>query len=174
MTDARWTLNGGEVRQAIELMVAERRIGALFRLEVERDSLQRGRADGVAPEGEGTLLRLVWDTVVAALPPSTVGRRLGWSTFKFALEGDQLTVAPVGLRVVRALRSVPELAPWRWHLVFTEVFASEPERTFRCDVGYDLRTVKGRTAIVWARPYAGDDWQETQRYPTVTFLNVDP
>jgi hypothetical protein len=176
MTDAQWTLNGGEVRKTVELMAAARQHGATLRVEVEWESLQRARADGLPQEREAGLLRLAWDTVIATLPPSAVGRsrRATWSWSEFVLEGDQTTLAPLGRRVVAALKSVEELTTWSWHLVFNEVFAGDPGRTFCCDVGYDLQAVKGRTAIVWARPYAGIDWRESQRYPTVTFLDTDP
>lgn len=174
MTDAQGTLNGGEVRRTVEAMAAARRPGAVLRVEVEWDSLQRARAAGLPQEREAALLRLAWDTVIATLPPSAVGRRATWSWSEFALEGDQATLAPLGHRVVAALKSAEELTRWCWHLVFTEVFAGEPERTFCCDAGYDLQTVKGRTAIAWAKPYAGVDWRESQRYPTVTFMDTDP
>lgn len=173
MTDAQWRLNGGEVRKTVEAMAAAQQPGAVFRVEVEWDSLQRARAAGLPQEREDALLRLAWDTVIATLPPSAVGRRATWSWSEFVLEGDQATLSPLGRRVVAALKSVDELTTWCWHLVFTEVFAGEPERTICCDAGYDLQAVKGRTAIAWARPYAGIDWRQSQRYPTVTFMDTD-
>jgi hypothetical protein len=173
MVDAAWKRNGGEVRKAAEVMAASRQPGAVLFVDVEWDSLQRVRADGMAREREGELLRVAWDTVIAALPPLAVGRRVMWSRFEFVLEGDQAALAPLGARVVSALVSVRELASYCWHLVFIEVFAGEPERTFCCDPGYDVQTVKGRTAILWVKPYASDDWREPQRYPTVTFLDVE-
>ena len=174
MTDAQWTLNGGEVRKTVERMAAAHQHGATLRVEVEWESLQRARADGLSRDREAASLRLAWDTVIATLPPSAVGRRLTWSWSEFVLEGDQAVLALLGRRVVASLKAVEELHTWCWHLVFIEVFAGDPERTFCCDVGYDLQAVKGRTAIVWARPYAGIDWRESQRYPTVTFLDRDP
>jgi hypothetical protein len=174
MTDAQWMLNGGDVRKTVERMAAARQRGAVLRVEVEWESLQRARAEGLPQDREAALLRLAWDTVIATLPPSAVGRRATWSWSEFVLEGDQAALALLGRRVVASLKSVEELTTWCWHLVFTEVVAGDPERTFCCDVGYDLQTVKGSTAIAWAKPYAGLDWRESQRYPTVTFLDTDP
>ena len=173
MSDAGWTLNGGEVGHAIEIIAAAQRAGALLRIEVERESLQKARADGLLREQEGGLLRIAWDTVVATIPPAAVGRRALWSTFEFVLEGDELALGALGLGAVKALESIQELPPWCWHVIFTEVFTDEPVRTLLCDPGYDLGTAKGRTAIAWAKPYAGDDWRQPRRYPTVKFLTVD-
>jgi hypothetical protein len=166
-----WTLNGGDIRASVEVMARARQPGALLSIEMEWHSLQRARAAGLERAAEAAHLRGAWEMTVAALPPAAIGRRVMWTRFDFVLSGTQSTLSRLGQRLVAVLKGMAGSV--EWHLVFTEVFLGESERTLCCDPGYDLLTVKGRTAIAWAKPYSGEDWQLSQRYPTVTFVPVD-
>jgi hypothetical protein len=113
---------------------------------------------------EGDELAKAWHAILPLLPPNAVGRRTLWRRFEFALEGSPQELIDLAKRMLRALGGVT------CHLVLTEIVRGEPERTFRCDPGYDLDAVRGQRAIAWVVPYAGADWKEPQRYPSVTLI----
>jgi hypothetical protein len=169
IVESRWTLNGGDPRRIIESMAFAGRAGALLIVETTGS---RSPTESVREE-ECARLRAAWDALVAASPPTTVGRRAGWSKFEFALDGSRTHLAAQGRQLLAALNRVPDLAGYHWHLVFIAAFAGEPERTFSCDPGYDLQTLEGETAIAWVEPCAAEDWRESARYPTVTFLKIE-
>ena len=169
-----WKHNGGDLRAAAEGSAKARGAGALLGIEIERDALEKARDDEVARDREGELVRKAWEIAVAVLPSSAVGRRTRWSRFDFVFEGTRGAMEVLGGRLLTAFKRDDDLSALAWHLIFTEIFIAEPERTFLCDPGYDLRTADGMSTIAWVEPYPGADWKSAQRYPTVTFLRLGP
>ena len=145
--------------------------GAVLTVEVERSTLLRLREEGLGSERERAYFQKAWDVLAAALPPKVIGQRTSWLRFEFVLEGAANALGALGQRLLTKLKHDGELNVFDWHLVFTELFAEEPERTFLCDPGYDLARAKGRSVIAWVKPYAGPDWRAPQRYPSVVLLS---
>ncbi|AKT35913.1 hypothetical protein [Chondromyces crocatus] len=170
----RWEHNGGDLRAAADGLAKARSAGALLGIEIESDSLEKARDDEDTRDREGELIRKAWETAVAVLPSAAVGRRTRWSRFEFILEGKRGGMGVLGERLLTAFKRDDDLSALEWHLIFTEIFVAEPERTFLCDPGYDLRTAEGMSAIAWVEPYPGADWKTSQRHPTVTFLRLGP
>ena len=161
------SLNGGDVERAVGEMATTGTAGALLRIEMK----ERARRHPV-DRRDGDLQPRVWTAAVAALPLSVVGRQTAWSMFEFALEGKRFTLAPLGARLLSALRVARVPTECAWHLVFIEVFP-EAERTLWCDPGYDLRARDDKTLLAWVKPYRGADWRQPRRYPRVTFLALE-
>jgi len=91
-----------------------------------------------------------------------------WSTFEYVLTGNETVLIPFARQMAATLSKITTHGCC-WHLVFIDILQGDPERTFRCDPGYDLDAVAGQNAIAWVTPYAGADWTESGKYPTVTF-----
>ena len=168
-----WKQNGGDLRAAADALGTAQRPGALLAVDRDAHALKKVRDDGLDREREGALLRRAWQTTLSILPASAVGRRTTWSRSEFVIEGTQATLCPIGTLLLAAFKDDNDLRRFEWHLVFTEIFIAEPERTFLCDPGYDLRASEGKSAIAWVRPYPGDDWKESRRYPTVDFVPLN-
>jgi hypothetical protein len=162
--------NGGDLGAAAFAIANAQRPGAVLAIEVERSTLMRLRQEGLESEREGAYLLKTWGVLAAVLPSKTVGQRTSWLRFEFVLEGAANALGPLGRRLLAELEQDVELRVFDWHLIFTEIFAEEPERTFLCDPGYDLARARGRSVLAWVRPYAGPDWRASQRYPSVVFL----
>ncbi|HEY3450594.1 MAG TPA: hypothetical protein VGK67_29835 [Myxococcales bacterium] len=168
-----WQQGGGDLGAAIEALASAHRAGALLQVQPERRSLEKARSKGLAKDQEGRLLRGAWKVALGALAPGCVGRRTGWSTFGFVLAGTRGELETMGTQLVGMLLCDEDLGQWAWHVVLTEVFASEPERTLHCDPGYALAKATGKSAVAWVQPYSGADWREPQRYPTVSLAVVE-
>ncbi len=167
---AHWEQGGGDLFAAVDVLTKSRRPGALLSVEIERaasdDALVRGL--------KGELLRKAWDLTIAMLPVNVVARRTLWLRFESVLEGAKDALGELGVRLLTALRRDNHLGPFVWQIVLVEICGAEPERTFYCDPGYDLRAARGRSVVAWVQPYSGSDWRQSPRYPTVSFLSLDP
>lgn len=162
-TPKTWQQGGGDLRAAVDALAGSGRPGALLRMDVE----------GTASSIDDDLLRRAWEKTVATLPTTAIGKRTAWSRFELVVEGDRATLGALGARLLTALKRDDALAALEWHLVFVEIFGAEPERTFLCDPGYDLRAAAGKSAVAFVQPYPGSDWREPRRYPTVAFFPLD-
>jgi hypothetical protein len=168
-----WTQNGGDIAGRASALAQSRRMSAVLSIDVHPNSLQDRRDHGLSREREGELLHRAWQIIVGLLPPDVVGRRAMWSRFEFALEQTPERAGTVGGAILMALGDDGELSAWTWQIIFTKVFAAEPVRTLVCDPGYALQRAGGNV-VAWVEPYPGPDWKESQRYPTVTVLEVKP
>lgn len=155
------------VLSTVEGIAASRGEGALLVLELERRSLERLRR-GVSEERRAALLLEAADVIASCLPDSRWART-AWSRFECALPGSREQLAEAATLLVAALREQPDLHGLHWRAVLTRIFPGEPLRTLYCDPEYDLAGLQG-SLVAWVEPYAGDDWQEAQRYPTTTLL----
>jgi len=139
-------------------MVARGRTGALVRVQA------RKRIDG-----ESTV-RAAWEAMLASLPPGSIAMRTGWADFDAVAPGDEPTLCAMGATMLQGLVHVAGDAP-RWAVTLVALRAGRVDRAFVCDPGYDLARLSP-CALAWVEPYAGDDWQQSQRYPIVRPLDV--
>jgi hypothetical protein len=156
------------VLSTVEGIAASRGEGALLVLELERRSLQRLRRGGISEELAASLLLQAADVATSCLPDARWART-AWSRFECALSGPQEQLAEAAKRLVVGLREQPDLQGLHWRAVLTRIFPGEPLRTLYCDPEHDLTGLAG-SLVAWVEPYAGNDWQEAQRYPTTTVL----
>jgi hypothetical protein len=171
--EAYWSHKGGDLRAAAEVTAAAGKEGALLAVEIERISLEGARRKGLSREREGELMRRAWRKTLETLPAVEAGNRTGWSRFEFILEGDRTALTTLGRRLLEVLKNQAELKDFAWHVTLTALFTEQPRRTLMCDPAYVLRRAAGESALAWVEPYAGADWQEPQRYPTVTFVEPE-
>ncbi len=172
MDSPRLDLSVDLVRRACE--IAEAGVtGVLLEVEVERISLEKARAIESSREAEKQRLLEAWTICSSCVPPNAAGKRTMWDRFAFVLEGDRDGSSALARDVLKRLRATATLRVYRWHFILTQILAHDPRRTFVTDPGYDLRAAHGRDAIAWVEPYADDDCREVQRYPRVTFIDID-
>jgi hypothetical protein len=155
------------VLATVEGIAASRGEGALLVLELERRSLERLQR-GVSEERRASLLLQAADVASSCLSDARWART-AWSRFECALSGPREQLAAAAKLLVAGLRAQPDLQGLHWRAVLTRIFPGEPLRTLYCDPEYDLAGLEG-SLVAWVEPYAGDDWQEAQRYPTTTLL----
>ena len=158
-----------DVVAAIKTMAATATDGVLLRMEADGASLRAAREMGV---GDSNLEERFISAAESAakMLPSAHWSRTSWAGFEFAVEGTSDLVA------TRAKEFVEHLAGSRsqkqcldWHAILVRVLPGDPRRVLRCDPAYDLAGVQGSFVAV-VEPYSGDDWQQSQRYPTVTVV----
>jgi hypothetical protein len=124
--------------------------GALVRIELPKDATVE-------------VLDAVAMAVEKRLPPGVALYRTLWSRFTYVMRGERESLVEQAKQLVDVATGNKE------GLVVQIIMISvvrEYERTLRCDPNYDLAA--SDASIFWAEPYAGDDWLESQRYPTVT------
>lgn len=115
-------------------------------------------------------VRAAWESMVTSLPPAAIAVRTGWADFEAVVEGDEPTLCAMGAMALGGLLHVAGDAP-RWAVTLVALRAGRVDRAFVCDPGYDLARLSP-CALAWVEPYVGDDWRESQRYPTVRPLDV--
>jgi hypothetical protein len=163
VTAGAWLLGRGDIEAATRALPR----GALLDLLAETDALDALRRRGV---GEVEALRGAWELAVALASPGPFGRRVAWSRFYFLLPGERPQLSEFGRTLLGRLAADARTMPLRWHIVLVAHDGAEPERTLRCDPGYDLQAYAGRSCLAWVTPYDGLDWREPQRYPTFELL----
>jgi hypothetical protein len=168
MSSREWSRNAAAVAQQVAALAGSTRTAALLSIDLDRTALDELHDADRARTGE--LLHRAWQRIVDVLPANTVGHRAGWATFEFVVEAAPEDAGRLGRSMLAALRGDDALAAWRWRIIFTEIFRAEPDRTLMCDPGYDIPATGN--VIAWVKPYPGDDWRESQRYPTVTLLEL--
>lgn len=137
-------------------------------LEAQNASLERLRQAGASEERVGALLQQA-ATVAGSLLPDVEWDRTGWSRLECALPGHHDELAELAKSLVAGLLQRSELRGLQWRAVLTRVFPGDALRTLYCDPEYDLADSQS-SLVAWVDPYAGDDWQDAQRYPTTTIL----
>jgi hypothetical protein len=156
------------VLATVEALAASRGDGALLVLEVEKRSLERLRRSGALDERVASLLLQAADVAENSLPHAGWARA-AWSRFECALPGGREELTEVAKTLLASLLEQPALRPLCWRAVLTRVFPGEALRTLYCDPANDLAGIDG-SLVAWVEPYAEDDWQESQRYPTTTIV----
>lgn len=154
----RWFVGDGDLLGAAERIASRGHAGALVRVHA------REHVDGAST------VRAAWLSMLEALPEGAVAARTGWAHFEAVVDGDEGVVGPIGAAVLRRLVHVVGITP-RWAVTLVALRAGRVDRAFVCDPGYDLARLSP-CALAWVEPYAGDDWQESQRYPTVRPLDA--
>ncbi|MEZ4222999.1 MAG: hypothetical protein R3B13_18795 [Polyangiaceae bacterium] len=97
--------------------------------------------------------------------------RASWARHEALLLGPRAHVVASANAVACALASNPATRRFAWLVVLTRIYPGNPERTLHCDPNYDLKRLDA-TCVVWVEPYPGDDWQRSQRYPSVEVLQT--
>lgn len=152
-----WKLNDGDVPAGVRALAAAGHPGALVRCQIQPGSPREVRS---------RLSAEAWTAITGQLPPGTVGARTGWSTFELVLPGERTELLERGHAWFASLsREV------NWRVLFIQVDREEPMRTLMCDPEHDLAKHTG-DLLAWVEPYAQPDWQEPQRYPTVTLVEA--
>ena len=151
---------------AIEAIAESRLEGAVLRLEADWEDVKRRRVDGNPAADESWLLAGA-ARIAGQRLGHPVAARNGYIDFEFILECGREDACALARDVVQAITADPLCGQVRWVAVLIRIFPGEPERTFCCDPGYGLASVRG-PAVVWVDPYPHADWWEPQRYPTVT------
>lgn len=170
MGEGTWWLGDGDVAAAVTRLAKAGEPGALLRIELSQAWLTEAKASGLDPAEESGLLRRAWDASASVLPRGTVGKRTLWTRFEHAVPGIPDALIVLGRKLVAALTLAAQRLDCRWHVVFIEVKKGEAARALRCDPGYDLRRLENKSALVWAVPYAGIDWERPGRSPRVTVV----
>lgn len=153
---------------AVEAIATSREEGAVFVLEAESGSLNRLRECGASDERVAEIILRASQIAGSALPTAEWARTL-WSRFESALPGPRDELAEVARTLVAKLLDDPNSGTLSWRAILTRIVPGEALRTMHCDPGYDLARAKG-PFVAWVDPYPGDDWRESQRYPTTTIL----
>ena len=156
------------VLATVEALAASRASGALLVLELEKRSLERLRRGG-APDELGDSLLLQAAQVAETSLPHAEWARTAWSRFECALPGEREELTEQAKQLLLRLLEQPALRPLRWRAVLIRVFPGEALRTLYCDPERDLARLEG-SLVAWVEPYAGEDWQESQSYPTTTIV----
>jgi hypothetical protein len=157
-----------KVLVAVEAIAASRQDGAVFVLEAGSESLKRLHECGASDEHVAEII-LRASRIAASTLPTTEWARTGWSRFESALPGQRDELADFARTLVARLLHDPDSGRLSWRTILTRIFPGEALRTMHCDPGYDLAEATG-SFVAWVDPYPGDDWRESQRYPTTTFL----
>jgi hypothetical protein len=143
------------------------RAGAVLFLEATAssvDELRRGESDAALHA------RLLGAFHMAAhLLSAQTFARAAWRGCQFLLAGSREELSALATELLQRLLARPDRACLEWRLVLTKLFPGDPERTLRCDPGYDLNGVRG-SFVAWVEPYAGHDWRESQRYPSTEIV----
>jgi hypothetical protein len=154
-----------EVSSALEAIACAEDDGALLRLEACPDSIH-GTGDAAVPD-EDLDAEIVGAARVAA---DLLGRvrwcRTSWTRIEFALDG---TREALGERAKCLLVHLDASSALSWRAILIRVFPGEVARTLQCDPGYDIAPLRG-SFVAYVEPYEGDDWRESQRYPTTTVV----
>ncbi len=95
--------------------------------------------------------------------------RTAWTRYEGVLLGPRRDLVASAGRVARALSMDACTGRLAWLVVLTRIFPGHPERTLYCDANYDLAKLEA-TSLVWVEPYPENDWQESQRYPSVEVI----
>ncbi len=156
---------------AVEEIAASGRDGAVLMFEAEGSSLERLRQGGASDEQVAAIF-LEAPRVAGSLVPNAEWVRTGWSRFECAVPGDREALGDSARTLIKGLLCHPDFCSLRWRATLTRIFPGEALRTLVCDPGYDLAAAK-TWVVAWVDPYAGDDWKESQRYPTTTILWED-
>ena len=152
-----------DVVSALEAIASARDDGALLRLELCTDSILGTR--DAAPLSEDLELEIVGAVRVAAhLLGDVPWCRTSWSGIEFALMGTRDALAERAQSLLVHLGASRALS---WRAVLIRVFPGEVVRTLQCDPRYDIASYRG-SFVAFVEPYEGDDWRESQRYPTTT------
>jgi hypothetical protein len=153
---------------AVEALASSRRDGAVFSLEADHRSLERLLEGGASAERVAEIL-LQASRLAASTLPDANWVRTRWSRFESSLPGPRDELADVARKLVTKLLDDPASGRLSWRAVLIRIVPNEALRTMDCDPGYDLAALEG-SFVAWVDPYPGDDWRESQRYPTTTIL----
>jgi hypothetical protein len=143
--------------------------GVLIRVELENTSLEAWRMHGASTAEERALLAHAWEARCpchSRLP----GAPTAWAKLEFVAHSSRKELAPLAPSLLASLSKATQSHSPRWRVMFIEAQRGAPERTLACDPEYDLEPFAGRSVVVWVTPYAGGDWREPGRYPTVEVL----
>ena len=145
--------------------------GAVLLLEAERESVAHRRDRGVSDANLNAIFLQASQMAARGLPDST-SARTSWRGHEFALPGTRETLTEAAKTLVTRLLAHPDCSRVSWRVILTRIFPGEAIRTHCCDPGYDLAGISG-SVVAWVEPYAGDDWRESQRYPTTEIVFRD-
>ncbi len=163
-----WPEPAGELREGLDLLSSEGVPGALVRIQIEAETRAALRASGALLEiEEPSAMGRAWNVAAHRLR-FEFGWRTAWTTLEVVARGSRDELVAAGRETLANLRDrrfLPARAPLEWHVLFFEHRGGDAATTLTCDPGYDVRTVAGRSALVWIVPKAGT-------YPDVEI--VDP
>jgi hypothetical protein len=162
------TASRAKLLAAVEAIALARQDGALLLVEAESTSLKRLRAAGASDADLTTILLHAFQLASDALPDAA-SARTAWNRCELAVPGARATVITAATTLVAGLTAHPTCGSLRWRAILTRVFPGEALRTHHCDPGYDLAHLTS-SCVVWVDPYPGDDWRQSQRYPTTTVV----
>lgn len=153
---------------AVDAIAASHKNGAILLLEPDSASIRRLRESGVAEDILTKLLLEGFDTAARHFAGAPCARAT-WSSTQFALTGEREYLVRSAKALVAELIAHPDCGRLIWRAILTRVFPGDARRTLQCDPAYDLQQLAS-SAVVWVDPYSGNDWEESQRYPTTSIL----
>jgi hypothetical protein len=156
---------------AVEAIAVSRQEGAFLVLEAERGSLACLRRSGASDEELDAILSRAAQVALGRLPGATCART-SWNRHELALLGSRDHLAAAATSLLTELLAHPGCGRLGWRAVLTRILPGEALRTLHCDAGYALETITS-SAVVWVEPYPGDDWKQSQRYPTTAVVWQD-
>jgi hypothetical protein len=152
--------------RAVEKLAESRSEAAILRLEADRAGIHRLRRTG-RPDASIDDTLLCAAGIAEAHRPHAASARGGYYEHEIALEGSSDQLVTWAIELIEILARHPMCGSIGWRAVLIRIFPGEALRTFHCDPGYGLAPITP-PAVVWVEPYPHDDWQQSQRYPTVT------
>ena len=153
---------------AVEKIASSYVEGAVLRLEADPTALEALDRRAVPHDDVVAILRQAYKLADATLRPKA-SETQAWNRHELALVGTRDALAHAATALIRELLLHAECGRVGWRAILIRIFPGEALRTHLCDPGYDLAPIRS-SAVVWVQPYPGDDWQESQRYPTVTLV----
>lgn len=162
----RQTMVEGLLR-AVDAIAAGSEPGAVLVLEAEPRSL-RVLMTLATPVHVDDVLTSASQHAVRRFPRAPWGRT-SWNRYEFVVVGERDALAARAKSLVSDLLADDETKVIDWRAVLTRVVPGDARRTVACDPGYDLADVTC-SAVIWVDPYPHDDWQQSQRYPTISVL----
>jgi hypothetical protein len=158
--------------RSVERLARWRIDAAVLHLEADRNDIRRQPEAGI-PKHDINKRLLQAARTAEELLRSEGSRRSGWGEFHFVLRGDRETLVAQSIDLIKALMRRPVYGQFGWRAILIRIFPGDAQRTHMLDAGYGLEPIKA-PAVIWVEPYPHDDWEQSQRYPTVTQMWPSP